>query len=193
MMSKVLGMTPSNLSKIENGQLSLSYDKLIEVADRLEIDIKELFRSDAELHDKNSSTARLSIDRASDSHDLNEWEHTRYRPLANKVKDRLMIVTYVEVFEHELEHNFEYGNYCGERCVYILEGRGFFHSEFYETFEVKAGDCIYLDIRMKHSLTTREGETVKALVVTSSEDKNFMKVERDLASKGLSNIHEIED
>ena len=44
-MATATGLSVSSLSKIENGQRSLTYDKLVQLAESLSVDISRLFTS----------------------------------------------------------------------------------------------------------------------------------------------------
>ena len=190
-MGDVVGLTQSSLSKVENDLMSLSYEKLVDVARKLDCDIIELFRDDEQFGRNMAASARIAVDRNQDRK-LVQWRNIRHRQLAVEVKDRLMIPTYGEVTGDGQEPLLELGDYFGERFIYVLEGNVTFHSEFYEPYKLKAGDSIYLDIRMRHTMTTAQGKTARVLVITTSEDKKFLAMERALAAQGLTNIAEFE-
>lgn len=190
-MGDVVGLTQSSLSKIENDLMSLSYDKIVDVARKLDCDITELFREDVPFARNMAASARIAVDRGVDRK-LVEWRNIRHRQLAVEVKERLMIPTYAEVTGDGEKPALDLGDYFGERFIYVLDGVVTFHSEFYEPYTLKSGDSIYLDIRMRHILTTPKGKVAKALVITTSEDQKFLAMERALAAQGLSNIAEFE-
>jgi transcriptional regulator with XRE-family HTH domain len=190
-MCDAIGMKQSSLSKVENGLMSLSYDRLVEVARRLEIDISDLFMTEPEGRNSVAASARICVDRANDAKPV-KWENFRYRHFGVEVKERLMIPMYGEVTPAKGRPEREFGGYSGERFLYVIDGTIEFHSEFYETYTLNAGDAIYFDIRMKHSFVAPEGKKAKCLLVTASEDRKFMEMERALASQGLSNIAELE-
>ncbi len=190
-MCDVIGISQSSLSKIENDLMSLSYDKLVDVARKLDCDISELFREEPSSARGMAASARFSIDRGSDGK-LVQWRNIRHRQLAIEVKDRLMIATFAEILGDGAMPKLELGDYYGERFLYVLDGTIIFHSEFYENRTLKAGDSIYFDIRMRHNLTAPKGKRATCIVVTASEDKKFMEMERALAAQGLTNIAEFE-
>ena len=190
-MGEVVGLTQSSLSKIENDLMSLSYDKLVDIATKLDCEIAELFRDELPFARDMAASARLTVDRGSEG-DLVQWRNIRHRQLAVEVKDRLMITTYGEVTGDGAPVELELGDYFGERFIYVLDGTMTFHSEFYEAIDLKAGDSMYFDIRMRHNLSAPKGKTARCLVITTSEDKKFMEMERELAARGLTNIAEFE-
>lgn len=190
-MCDVIGLSQSSLSKIENDLMSLSYDKLVDVARKLDCEISELFRDEPTSVRGMAASARISIDRGSDVK-LVPWRNIRHRQLAVDVKDRLMIPTYGEIIGDGSVPKLELGDYYGERFLYVLEGTVIFHSEFYENRVLKAGDSIYFDIRMRHNLAAPKGKRAAIVVITASEDKKFMEMERALAAQGLTNIAEFE-
>jgi len=190
-MGKVIGLTQSSLSKIENDLMSLSYAKLVDVARKLNCDITELFRDDSPSPRELGASARLSVDRKGERN-LVQWKNIRHRQLAVEVKDRLMIPTFGEITGDGKQPSLDLGDFYGERLVYVLEGEITFYSEFYEPVVLNAGDSIYFDIRMRHNLAAPAGETAKCIVITTSEDKKFMEMERELAARGFSNIAEFE-
>ena len=45
-MCDVIGMSQSSLSKVENDRMSLNYNKLFQIAERLNVNVSELFRAE---------------------------------------------------------------------------------------------------------------------------------------------------
>jgi len=189
-MGDTIGIAQSTLSKVENSQLSLSYDKLITISQRLDLDIEELFSTGNE--QKSSSGARMIVDRANDR-SLNKSHGLQYRSLAMELKNRLMVVYYVEQGESDNAINLPEGGFNAERMVYVLEGQLEFYSEHYEMVVLNPGDSLYYDMGMKFGHSAVKGQYVKAISVTTSLDKSYLEIARAVASEGFAYVEEWED
>ena len=64
------GLAVSTLSKVENDQMSLTYDKLIQLSEGLGIDIGELFGSGDTQVSNRPPSARRSVTRAGDGKNI---------------------------------------------------------------------------------------------------------------------------
>ncbi|HEY1091275.1 MAG TPA: XRE family transcriptional regulator [Burkholderiaceae bacterium] len=151
------GLAVSTLSKLEKGNVSLSYDKLMLLSRGLGVDMAEL------LVDAPGGSSRTTppggggrrvVQRAGEGQVVQtrsygqtylaaELLNKRFTPLIAEVHARTM-----EEFKAEFG---DFIRHPGEEFAYVLEGEVEFHSELYAPVLLKAGDSIYFDSEMGHA------------------------------------------
>lgn len=143
------GLPISTLSKIETGKMSLSYDKLARLSAGLEVDIAQLFESDAE----SKITAvhgRRSITRAGGGIAVETENYSHLYPASDLLNKRLVPI----VAEPHAQSIAEFGElvrHPGEEFVYVLEGTVDLHTDLYAPARLEAGDSMYFDSGMGHA------------------------------------------
>src|SRR6476659_10910038 len=78
-LSARAGLPYSTLSKLENGKMALTYDKLIRLAQALNVDLKELL-ADADRPASPPALGRRSVTRAGDALDAVSEKHQHHYP-----------------------------------------------------------------------------------------------------------------
>jgi transcriptional regulator with XRE-family HTH domain len=169
-MSEQSGIPISTLSKVEHDRLTLTYDKLQQVSQRLNIRMSDLFAED----DAASAAAvmgRRSIGRIDDAVHI-ETPNYDYSYLCTELRQKRMIPIVARVRAKTLEEFGAYVRHAGEEFVYVLEGRIVVHSEFYDPVELVAGESIYLDSSMGHAYLAADGcdEAVTLGIMSSAEE-----------------------
>jgi transcriptional regulator with XRE-family HTH domain len=158
------GFAPSTLSKIENGQLSASFDSLVKLAEGLGIDFAELFSSDANL----ATTARLSVTRKGEGqvHGTGSYE---YELLCTDLTRKRMTPLVAAVGAGSLAEFGPLIRHPGEEFIHVLEGHVELHTEFYAPRLLAPGDSAYFDSTMGHALLRKgEGNAAVLWVCTHS-------------------------
>lgn len=162
-VSRMTGLAVSTLSKVENDQMSLTYDNIIKLAEGLGTDVAEFFSHRRPLR----VSARRSVTRAPDERHL-ETENYLYRYHATDLRDASMIPMVVEIRAGKIEEFGELMSHSGEEFIFVLEGRIEVHTEFYEPVTLGPGESIYLDSTMAHGYLCASGGTARILGVCSS-------------------------
>jgi len=178
-MSERSGIPVSTLSKVENDRLTLTYDKLAQVSENLQIPISELF---AESEPPEAVTARRSIGRLEDAIRV-ETSNYDYYYLCTELRRKRMIPVLTRIRAKSLAEFGDLVSHSGEEYIHVLEGSIIVHTEFYDPVTLKAGEAIYIDSNMGHAYVAAE-ECDEALVlgVCSSDDDALM--------SSLMHIHE---
>ncbi|MBJ7439313.1 MAG: helix-turn-helix transcriptional regulator [Sphingopyxis sp.] len=172
-MSAKSGIPVSTLSKVEHDRLTLSYDKLQQLSQRLSIRMSDLFAED----DGDSAprvTGRRSvgtIDQAvrvtTDNYD--------YHYLCTDLRQKRMIPIITRIRAHSASEFGELVRHQGEEFIYVLEGEIEIHTEFYDPVALKTGQGIYLDSSMGHAYVVADGfDEALVLGVCSSADDGLM-------------------
>ncbi|MCL6730197.1 XRE family transcriptional regulator [Sphingomonas sp. SE220] len=178
-MSERSGIPVSTLSKVENDRLTLTYDKLAQLSQKLHIPISELF---AETESPEAVTARRSIGRVDDAVRVTTPNYDYYY-LCTELRRKRMIPVLTRIRAKSLDEFGDLVSHSGEEYIHVLEGEIVVHTEFYDPVTLKAGEAIYIDSMMGHAYVAAE-ECDEALVlgVCSSPDEALM--------NSLMHIHE---
>jgi transcriptional regulator with XRE-family HTH domain len=178
-MSEQSGIPVSTLSKVENGRLTLTYDKLQQMSARLKIRMSDLFaEADPQVE---SITARRSIGRIDDSVRVNTPNYDYYY-LCPELRRKRMIPIVTRISAKSLDQFGDLVRHSGEEYIHVLEGSIIVHTEFYDPVALKAGEGIYIDSNMGHAYVAGEDCTEAVVLgVCSSADEGLM--------NSLMNIH----
>ena len=152
----------STLSKIENGQMSPTYDALKKLAVGLEISVPQLFTPPRE----NQANGRMTVTRSGegDRHATATYEHE----LLGETLDRKQMLPYrARVRARSMEEFDGWVRHDGEEFLYVLTGVVRFYTEFFEPLEMRRGDSAYYDASMGHNVVSVSPEDASILWVTS--------------------------
>lgn len=171
-MSEQSGIPVSTLSKVENGRLTLTYDKLQQMSQRLKMRMSDLFaEADPQVE---SITARRSIGRIDDAVRVTTSNYDYYY-LCPELRRKRMIPIITRISAKSLAEFGDLVRHSGEEYVHVLEGTIVVHTEFYDPVTLEAGEGIYLDSGMGHAyLAGQDCEAALVLGVCSSEDEALM-------------------
>ena len=172
-MSERTAIPVSTLSKVEHDRLTLSYDKLVHLSQRLNIRISELFADPAGTVDA-AVTARRSIGRVIDAVRVNTKNYDYYY-MCPELRKKRMIPILTRIRAKSAEEFGELVHHSGEEYIYVLEGSIRVITEFYDPVILNIGESIYLDSNMGHGYLTAEGcDEATVLGVCSSPDESLM-------------------
>ena len=142
------GLAVSTLSKLEMGQVSLSYDKLMTISKGLGLDMAELLDSTPHPGSAPTHGGRRVVHRAGDGQHVETRSYSQSY-LATELLNKRMTPIHVELHARTLdEFKAEFGDlirHPGEEFTYVLEGDVEFHTELYAPVTLHAGDSIYFD------------------------------------------------
>jgi transcriptional regulator with XRE-family HTH domain len=172
-MSQRCGIPLSTLSKVEHDRLSLTYDKLLLISQRLNLRMSELFAEEGNVPEP-AVTARRSIGRIDDAVRVTT-ENYDYFYLCPELRRKRMIPVLTRVRAKSIEEFGALVRHPGEEYIHVLEGRAEVHTEFYDPIVLEAGQSVYIDSNMGHAYIAAEGcEEVLLLGVCSSADEHMM-------------------
>jgi transcriptional regulator with XRE-family HTH domain len=172
-MSEHSGIPLSTLSKVEHDRLTLTYDKLLQLSQRLNIRMAELF-SEPAASSEAAITARRSVGRLDRALRV-ETPNYDYYYLCTELRRKRMIPIITRIRAKSVEEFGELVHHSGEDYVYVLEGAIELHTEFYDPVMLKAGESIYIDSNMGHAYVVAEGcDEAVVLGVCSSPEEGLM-------------------
>jgi transcriptional regulator with XRE-family HTH domain len=160
------GLAVSTLSKVENGQMSLTYDKLLQISQGLQMSIAELFEAPAP---ERRVTARRSISRAGKGLRVQTPMYDYLYQFID-MKQKLMVPIMARLAARSMAEFGELIRHAGEEYFLVLKGRVEVQTEFYAPEFLEEGDGIYIDSTMGHAyLNAGEGDAF-GICVCSSPD-----------------------
>lgn len=156
------GLARSTLSKIENGQMSPTYDALKKLAVGLEISVPQLFTPPV----KGQINGRLAITKNGQgaAHPTTTYEHEL---LAETLTKKQMLPYRARVRARKIEEFDGWVRHDGEEFLYVLTGVIQLYTEFYEPIEMRRGDSAYYDASMGHNVVSISDDDATILWVTS--------------------------
>lgn len=185
-MSERTGIPLSTLAKVEHDRLTLTYDKLQQLSDRLRIRMSELF-ADPEEGPEPAVTARRSIGRLDRAVRVTTPNYDYYY-LCAELRRKRMIPVFTRVRAKTVDQFGDLVHHAGEEFVYVLEGSVEIHTEFYDPVVLHAGESIYLDSNMGHAYVAADGcEETVLLGVCSSAEEGLMESLMEVRGEGGQN------
>jgi transcriptional regulator with XRE-family HTH domain len=171
-MSERSGIPVSTLSKVEHDRLTLTYDKLLQLSQKLQIRMSELFAESGSTEE--GVTARRSIGRLDDAVRVTTPNYDYYY-LCTELRRKRMIPVLTRIRAKSLDAFGDLVRHSGEEYIHVLEGTIVVHTEFYDPVTLKAGEAIYIDSNMGHAyIAAEECDEALVLGVCSSEDEALM-------------------
>jgi transcriptional regulator with XRE-family HTH domain len=172
-MSERSGIPMSTLSKVENDRLTLTYDKLQQVSQRLRIRMSELF-AEPDGAEETPVTARRSIGQLERSVRVTTPNYD-YHYVCTELRRKRMIPVITTIRAKSLAEFGDLVRHPGEEYVYVLTGEVEVHTEFYDPVILQAGESIYIDSNMGHAYLAAPGcDEATTIGVCSSAEEDLM-------------------
>lgn len=156
------GLARSTLSKIENGQMSPTYDALKKLAQGMSISVPQLFTPAAQPQ----VSGRIVVTKSGEgqAHATTTYEHEL---LANGLTKKHMLPYRATIRARDMEDFDGWVRHEGEEFLYVLTGIVRLYTEFYEPVDLRRGDSAYYDSSMGHNVISLSEEDATILWVTS--------------------------
>jgi DNA-binding XRE family transcriptional regulator len=165
--AQATGLARSTLSKIENGQMSPTYDALLKLAAGFAVDISELFEPHGPEATSTAGSGRRSITRAGAGQSLPTpvYQHLL---LCNDLSNKRMTPFHSTITARAFSDFADWDRHPGEEFLYVLQGQVELHTEFYRPERLGVGDCAYLDSRMGHRVLSVSKKDALVLWVSTT-------------------------
>jgi transcriptional regulator with XRE-family HTH domain len=156
------GLARSTLSKIENGQMSPTYEALKKLAGGLSISVPQLFTPPS----KAQVTGRMAVTKSGEgqAQATVTYEHEL---LAASLTKKQMLPYRATIRARSFEEFSGWVRHDGEEFLYVLTGVVRLYTEFYEPVDLRRGDSAYYDAAMGHNVISLSEEDATILWVTS--------------------------
>jgi transcriptional regulator with XRE-family HTH domain len=162
-LSARAGLPYSTLSKLENGKMALTYDKLIRLAQALNVDLKDII-SEAEQPTAPVAVGRRSVTRSGHEWDADSEKHVHHYPAADLL-GKMMIPIIIDVQARSVEELGGLVRHAGEEYLYVIRGHMDLHSDLYAPLSLGPGDSIYFDSGMAHGYVRMSADACTVLAV----------------------------
>jgi transcriptional regulator with XRE-family HTH domain len=164
-LSERSGVALSTLSKIELGQISVSYEKLAAAARALEVDIALLFDARAAAlpgaGDRGPVVVRSTLD-AAPGYDGQNYD---YRMLATDFPGKRMTPLHGTIVARAPSQFPDFVRHPGQEFVMVLAGSVRIHFETGEAIELKRHESAYFDSGVGHIYLSTGKADAQVLVV----------------------------
>lgn len=182
-LSARVGMPYSTLSKLENGKMTMTYDKLIRLTLGLGIDLQDLV-AEAQQNAAPPAVGRRSVSRAGQEPETDSERYAHYYPAA-ELLGKVMIPIIINVRARSVEELGGLARHTGEEYLYVLTGAMELHSDLYAPLALAAGDSVYFDSAMAHGYIRTGAERCTVLSVCAGPGiQQLARAARTLATDG---------
>ena len=172
-MSARSGIPFSTLAKVEHDRLTLTYDKLLSLSERLKINMSELF-SISNDGSEAAVTARRSIGKLDGAVHVVTANYDYYY-LCSELRRKRMIPVLTRIRAKSLKEFGELVRHSGEEYIFVIAGEIEVHTDFYDPIVLGVGQSIYLDSNMGHAyVATSSCDEATVLGVCSSAEEGLM-------------------
>lgn len=193
-VSAKTGLPVSSLSKMENGKIALTFDKLVRLSKALDVDIARLFGSPTSDVARPGGAMRRSITRAGEGRAI-ETARGNYLYLAGELLNKTIVPILGEVFAKDISTYGEMLKHHGEEFVYVIEGTLELHTEMYTPARLEVGDSVYFDSGMRHAYIAVGDAPCRILSICATPEAEIIDtlesastVEQDVDPNRLPNV-----
>ena len=154
------GLAVSTVSKVERGLMALTYDRLLQLAAGLDMDLPALFGHEGESFQKDSiAVAKLG------EFQLQETPTYSYEILFPGVWHKAMTPMTGTVKAHSRAEFSALIRHEGQEFVFVLSGQLTIHTDKHDPVCLGPGESAYLDSGMGHVYTSASDQDARILVV----------------------------
>jgi transcriptional regulator with XRE-family HTH domain len=183
-VSRRTGVSISNLSKIENDQVSPSFDVLKKICDGLEISIEDFVRPG----EKSLVSGRKTATHLDEGVHFTSGQYD-YKAHATELSRKGMAPLEMLVRARAVEEFDHWSRHSGEEFTYVLSGEIEVHTEHYAPFRLVAGESAYFDSSMKHLFISVSDDDARVLSVSYDPRQGVERI-AELMHPGAKRIDE---
>jgi transcriptional regulator with XRE-family HTH domain len=168
-VSRQTGVAVSTLSKVENEQMSLTYDKLLQISEGLGLSLAEFLAQDKS---EEAKLARRSVNRKEDGLQQTTPNYD-YLYLSTDITRKRMIPVLTRIRARSLADFGPLVKHSGEEFIFVLEGAIEVHTEHYQPIRLDTGESTYIDSTMGHAYLSVSKKDALVLGICSSPQPNL--------------------
>lgn len=154
------GLAISTISKMERGEISLTYDRFMRLAQGLGLDVGELFDAEAE----GFAPGTVSVTRTGDA-PLHRSATYDYDMLASDVTGKHMVPMVGHIKAHSFEAFDDYIAHPGEEFIYVIDGEVTVYLKGRDAVTLAKGESIYFDSGVGHAYVSTGDQEATVLGV----------------------------
>ena len=153
-LAKRTGVSVSNLSKIERGEVSPSFDVIMRICDGVGLAVEQFVKPGP----KPGVSGRKTVTRLGEAVPFASAQYD-YLAHASELSRKSMVPLELRVRARRREEFDHWSQHDGEEYVHVVAGEIEVHTDDYAPFRLRAGESAYFDSGMKHIyLSTGEGD-----------------------------------
>jgi transcriptional regulator with XRE-family HTH domain len=160
-VSQASGVSISNLSKIENNQISPSFDIMKRICEGLGLSIEDFVRPGT----KSEVSGRKTTTREGEGDFFTSGQYD-YRAHASELSHKAMMPLEIRVRARSVDEFDHWSQHRGEEYVYVLSGSIEVHTEHYAPFRLARGESAYFDSSMRHLYVSVSKDDARVLSVS---------------------------
>ena len=159
-VAEMTGLAVSTVSKVERGLMALTYDRLMQLAKGLQIDLAALLRAQGRSfgHDV------VAVAREGEFR-LQETPTYRYEFLFTDIWNKAMTPIAGTVTSHSPSDFSGFHSHPGQELVHVISGQLTIHFEKSPPVTLNVGESIYFDSGQGHNYTSTSKDDARILVV----------------------------
>ena len=161
------GLPISTLSRLENGKIAMTYEKLLQISAGLGIDMSVLIGTPAAPMQRIEGGFRRTIARAGEGQSV-ETPTGNYLYVATDLLNKAVTPIIGDVTARSIEEYDEYLRHGGEEYLFVLNGTLALYTEAYAPVRLEQGDSIYFDSGMGHAYVSVGDTPCKVLSICSA-------------------------
>lgn len=176
-VEKKTGITASTLSKVERNSLSLTYEKLVQLSQGLDVDITVFFDGNTGADAPAALTSRRSINH---EHDGRVIETRNYHNvyLSTDLLRKKFVPILTDVKARSVEEFGKLIRHAGEEFTFVLRGTIAVYTEHYECTILKTGESMYFDSGMAHAYIAKSEGPCQILSICSAPESALIETTR---------------
>lgn len=166
-VAKASGVSGATISRIENGRLSPTYEVIVNLAQALDVDIRDLFY----LTQRSALSGWRTLTKSGRGQFV-ETPNYKFELLCNDVVSKDFLVFSAEILNFNFEAFGELQRHAGQEQIIVTDGEVEVLTEHYEPTVLQIGDSISFDSTMGHAVISRGDKPAKVLWICSSLEMN---------------------
>ncbi|WP_417598806.1 helix-turn-helix domain-containing protein [Pararhodobacter oceanensis] len=159
------GLAVSTLSKAERGLMSLTYDRMLQLARGIGVDMAELFTPDGTSFAPGSFAVA-----AKGEFKRQETPNYVYEMLFPEIRNKAMVPMMGTLKAHDLKDFDDFVRHPGQEFLIVLEGAITVFAEGKAPVTLRQGDSLYLDSSRGHLYASAGAQDARILVVCTEPD-----------------------
>ncbi|WP_325058912.1 XRE family transcriptional regulator [Vitreimonas sp.] len=160
-------ISQSALSRVETGQITLSFDRAHALARALDTDFSQIVdrmvtTDSPRLHPPINATGWRSVTRRGEGHRVAQ-NNGKYEYLCTEFLYRKMVTGFAIVTAQTLDEHGPFVTHPGEEFIHVMEGAVIVETEYYAPLTLEAGDSLQFDSMTPHAILTASREPARVL------------------------------
>ncbi|NEX93232.1 XRE family transcriptional regulator [Caulobacter sp. 17J65-9] len=166
-LSQRSNISQSTLSRVETGQITLSFDRAHALAQALEADFTQFLKQmgNAQAGAEPGATRAhgwRAVTRAGEGHQVTQG-NADYEYLCGDYFFRKMVTGVAVIRARSLDEHGPFVNHPGEEFIYVLEGAAVLATDIYAPLRLEAGDSLQFDAMTPHALYSGSDQPARVL------------------------------